>query len=141
MEKGAAAHAPRVLIFHSCANFCCFFSRVLLQVFGLFCEILAIFANFAWFWAFFAHILCANFSVSKLCVCYFVSFFYLCLASMLTPLLLCLLPGFYVFSLTSTSAPCLLLLLPEFFICSLASLLQLTRKKWKIIATSSVRKG
>ena len=30
--------------------------------------------NFARFWAFFAHILCANFSDSKFCVCYFVSF-------------------------------------------------------------------
>ena len=35
------------------------------------------FDNFARFWAFFAHILCANFSDWKFCVCYFVSFFHL----------------------------------------------------------------
>ena len=35
------------------------------------------FANFAQYWAFFAHILCSNFLDSKFCVCYFVSFFHL----------------------------------------------------------------
>ena len=30
------------------------------------------------FWVFFAHILCVNFSGSKFCQCYFVSFFHLC---------------------------------------------------------------
>ena len=68
--------AQCVLIFHSCAIFS-FFSRVLLKVFGLFCAILDIFANFVQFWAFFVHILRANFSESKFCVCYFVSFFHL----------------------------------------------------------------
>ena len=75
-----AAHAPRVIIFQSCANFCSY-SGVLSKGFGLFCAILGIFANFARFWAFFAHILCANFSDSKFCVGYFVSFFHLCLTS------------------------------------------------------------
>ena len=51
-KKKAAAAAPRVLIFHSCA----FFPSVLLKVFGLFCAILGIFAYFALFWTFFAHI-------------------------------------------------------------------------------------
>ena len=51
---------PRVLSFYSCANLC-FFSRLLLKVFGLLFAILGIFANFARFWAFFAHILCPNF--------------------------------------------------------------------------------
>ena len=60
-KKMHAAHALLVLIFHSCANFL-LFSRVLLKVFGLFCAILGIFANFARFWVFFAHILYANFS-------------------------------------------------------------------------------
>ena len=36
------------------------------------------FDNFARFWTFFAYILCANFSDSKFCVCYFVSFFHIC---------------------------------------------------------------
>ena len=42
-KKMAAAAAPRVLIFHSCANFAC----ILLKIFGLFCAIGGIFANFA----------------------------------------------------------------------------------------------
>ena len=67
-KKMAAAAAPHVLIFHSCANFY-FFSRVLLKVFGLFCAILGIFANFARFWAFFAHILCANLEVLRVLFC------------------------------------------------------------------------
>ena len=45
-KKMHAAYAPRVLNFHSCANFGVV-SRVLLKVFGLFCAILGIFANFA----------------------------------------------------------------------------------------------
>ena len=53
-----------------------FFTRFI-NGFSLFGAILAIFANFAWFWAFFAHILCANFSVLKFCVRYFVNFFHL----------------------------------------------------------------
>ena len=57
------------------ANFSHF--KFLLKVFDLFCAILGIFANFARFWALFAHILCANFSDLKFCVCYFVSFFHL----------------------------------------------------------------
>ena len=69
----APAVLPRVLIFHSCANFC-FFSRILLNILT-FRAILGIFANSARFGAFFAHILCANFSESKFCVGYFVSFF------------------------------------------------------------------
>ena len=72
----AAASAPRLLIFCSCANFC-FFHTLNYQVFGLYCTILGIFANFARFWPLFAHILCASFSDLKFCVCYFVSFFHL----------------------------------------------------------------
>ena len=77
LKKMAAAAAPRVI------SFCPF------------CAILGIFANFARFWAFFAHILCANFSDSKFCMCYFVSFFHLCLTvvvSSLCPGVPCLLP-------------------------------------------------
>ena len=79
----APAAPPRVLIFHSCANFC-FFHGFSLKVFGLFCAMFGIFASFAQFLAFFAHILCANFSDSKFCVCYFVSFFHLWCSSMYT---------------------------------------------------------
>ena len=64
-----------VLIFHSCAYFSFFFMFFIKVFFGMFCAILGIFALF---WAFFAHILCANLSYSKFCVCYFVSFFHLC---------------------------------------------------------------
>ena len=63
-KKMAAAAAPPVLIFHSCANwwlFHAFHKRFL----SFFCAILGIFANFARFWALFAHILCANLSDSK----------------------------------------------------------------------------
>ena len=64
-----------VLIFHSCA----FFS--FLHAFKFVCFFCAIFGIFAQFRAFFAHILCANFSDSKFCQCYLVSFFpYLVLA-------------------------------------------------------------
>jgi hypothetical protein len=37
---------------------------------------------FAQFLVFFAHIVCTNFSGSKLCQCYFVSFFNLCETSL-----------------------------------------------------------
>ena len=73
------AAAQRVLIFHGCANF--YF--VLLKVFGFFCALLGIFANFARFLALFAHLLCANFSDSKFCGCYFVGFFHLCNGGMI----------------------------------------------------------
>ena len=66
----------------ACANFsqlCSFFSTHFIKVFCIFCAILGIFANFARFWAIFAHVLCANLSDSKFCVCYFVSFFHLCI--------------------------------------------------------------
>ena len=46
----------------------------------VFAFIHAIFVIFAWFWAFFAHILFAIFSQSNFCKCYFFShFFHLCL--------------------------------------------------------------
>ena len=70
------AHAPQVLIFHSYANFCVFFTRFIKGIL-LFCALLGIFANFARFWAFFAHILYANLSDSKFSVCYFVTVFHL----------------------------------------------------------------
>ena len=57
----------------------CFFSTHFIKGFCIFCAILGIFANFARVWTFFAHILCANFSDSKFFVCYFLSFFHLCL--------------------------------------------------------------
>ena len=43
----------------------------------------AIFVMFAWFWAFFAHLFCANVSGSKLSQIYFVCFFHLCLSGLL----------------------------------------------------------
>ena len=81
-----AAQAPRVLIFHSCAIFCLFFTHFIKGFWPFLCNfghflliftILGIFANFTQLWAFIAHILCAKFSQSKFCVCYFVSFFHL----------------------------------------------------------------
>ena len=41
-------------------------------IFGFFCSLLNSFEPF------FAHILCANFPGSKLCPCYFIRFFHLC---------------------------------------------------------------
>ena len=43
-EKVAAAAVPRVLIFHSCANFCFCFHAVFI-LFCLFCAIFVIFVN------------------------------------------------------------------------------------------------
>ena len=73
-KKSVAAVALSVLIFHSCANFC--FLHTLFKMFYIFCvQFLAFLLLFAWF---FAHILRANLSGSKYCLCYFVSFFHLC---------------------------------------------------------------
>ena len=54
------------------------FLHVLLKVFCFFVCNFGYFCKFSRIWAFFAHILCPNFSDSKFCVWYFVSFFHLC---------------------------------------------------------------
>ena len=59
MEKAVVG----VLIFGFSSNF--------LIVFPFLCAIFVIFLIFARFWAFFAHFVCANFSRSKFCQCYF----------------------------------------------------------------------
>ena len=70
-KKMAAADAPHVLIFHSCAIFCfCFhmFHSSCLPFFVQFWAFLLILHDFELFCtilSFFAHILCNNFSDSK----------------------------------------------------------------------------
>ena len=61
MEKDGPA-ALLCVIFFTAVQIFVSSSRVLLKFLGLFCAMYAIFANFAQFWAFFAHILFANFS-------------------------------------------------------------------------------
>ena len=56
-KKMAAAAAPPVRIFHSCANFCFFVTHFVLKN-CLFCAIFGIFANFARFWKKKIHIFC-----------------------------------------------------------------------------------
>ena len=58
----------------ACTKFSQQFFHAVLKVFCLFCAIFGIFARF---WSFLSHILCANFSGSKVCQCYFVGFFHL----------------------------------------------------------------
>ena len=77
MEKDDRSGRAACGNFSRLCYFFVFFLHGLLKVFGLFCAILGIFANFARFWEFFAHTLCANFSDSKFCMCYLVSFFHL----------------------------------------------------------------
>ena len=73
MQRWKKMAAPNVLIFHSC-GICLLFHTI----FVFFCvQFWAFLLSFAWFWAFFGHILCANFSDSKFCGCYFVSVFHL----------------------------------------------------------------
>ena len=86
-KKSVAAVALSVLIFHSCANFW-FFAGAFLKIFVFSVQFLAFLLIFAWFLYFLAHVLGANCSGSKFCLCCFVSFFHLW--SLPTPRLLSL---------------------------------------------------
>ena len=59
------AHAPRVLIFHSCANFC-LFSRLLLKGFGLFVQFLAFLQILKDLGIFFTYFVCKLFRLEVL---------------------------------------------------------------------------
>ena len=76
-----------------------FFFTHFLKIFALSVQFLAFLQIFTWFWTFFAHILCAKFSGSKICKCYFLSFF------PLWPLLHFLLLLIYISNCKSANCP------------------------------------
>ena len=75
MEKDGRSFRAACAIFFTAVLIFGYFTRFL----PFFVNFLAFLLTFEQFWAFFGHILCANFIRIKVLECYFVSFFHLCI--------------------------------------------------------------